>query len=41
MKLSPAMNPWRENPEPFFSSKSQFLEVEIVYGNRVGMSNQK
>ena len=29
-KPSPAMNPPETNPDPFFSSKSQFLEV--VYG---------
>jgi hypothetical protein len=29
-KRAPAMNPPETNPDPFFSSKSQFLEV--VYG---------
>ena len=27
LKRSRAFNPWRQNPDPFFSSKSQFLEV--------------
>ncbi|HUU16811.1 MAG TPA: hypothetical protein VMW72_06670, partial [Sedimentisphaerales bacterium] len=26
-KRAPAMNPWKQNPDPFFRSKSQFLEV--------------
>jgi len=26
------MNPWKQNPDPFFNSKSQFLEV--VCGSR-------
>ncbi len=26
-KRSPAMNPWKQNPDPFFSSKLQFSEV--------------
>jgi len=26
-KRSPAMNPWKQNPDPFYNSKSQFLEV--------------
>jgi hypothetical protein len=23
----PDMNPWKQNPDPFFSSKPQFLKV--------------
>ncbi len=31
-KRSPAMNPWRQNPDPFFSSKSQLrLRLQGVY----------
>lgn len=26
-KTSPAINPWKQKPDLFFSSKSQFLEV--------------
>jgi len=29
-KRSPAMKTWRQNPDPFFSSKSQFLEFFLT-----------
>ena len=30
-KRAPAMNPRPQNPDPFFSSKSQFLDDEYKY----------
>jgi len=35
-KRSPAMNPWRQNPKPFFNSKSllSYTLSESVYAGR-------
>jgi len=32
-KRAPAMNPRPQNPDPFFSSKSQFLDDEYKWQN--------
>jgi hypothetical protein len=33
------MNPWKQNPDPFFSSKSRFSEVVQAFPSENGINN--